>query len=665
MKIGLPIAFTIALLASTAAFAASRPLKEVATPDGRYTLRLTPGRPTVTRALPCRAFLMYRGDDGRREKRWDRTLVNDVAPEQAFIHPGGTYLVTLNEYERGGARNALVVYGGSGSLLRHFVLTDLLTPDDWQHVKVDGNAVRWLKDAKMRFDTSREHFVIELAWKHTIRIDLAHGRIFSEAEPPKLPDDIAKQLFPAVDEVTPDLTQPPVSEELNAIAAAEQTTEAPAEPNTPETVAAVEPTQETPPPPADPTIPPTPDPAKPSDYIAWMNQLVAGEGPAAAPLMKSASEQLLDWQGDGNLYRDALAGDPNALKNPELRQWLTANENAITDFRHAAIQPNTGLRYKYGSEPPMIGMVLPQLSNLRQLARASILQGNALDADGQHDEAAAAYLDTAAGGAQIGRGATLIESLVGVAVQKMAFEAMLRQAENTPAEEYDPDVIAAGLAGTSLELRPFRELVQSEQAMVLDTLQYIFEYDADEKSYRANPDRISLLIDVSGSGADTDPFEAAEEFTRRGFKRTAGEIQEFYKTMTAITQLPYPEAEGYMTEIERLTTRDDFNPLMKMLVPNFKRYAQIRARSESTRNGTELALNLLAYRKEHGELPESLSVFGDASFVTDPLTNQRFAYRRDGDQFTLYSFGLDNEDDGGVHDPQGEEEDYVIWPPQE
>lgn len=666
MRISSHIVLVVALSITMVAFARPRPLKEVATPDGRYSLRLTPGRPMVTRALPCRAFLMHRGDDGRREKRWDRTLVNDVAPEQAFIHPGGDYLVTMNEYERGGGRHALVVYGGAGSLLRHFLLTDLLTKDDWEHVKVEGNAVRWLKGATMRFDVSREHFVIELAWKRTIRIDLARGRVFSEFDPPKLPDAIARQLFPRVDEIVPDLTQPPISEELEALATAEQKVDPPVEPNTPEPVVATaeQPAQEAPGVPADPTYPPTPDPADPADYIAWMNRLVVGKGSAAAPFLKSASEQLLDWEAVSSIWRDALKGDSEALNSPELRKWLSSNENAIADFRMAAMQPNPGLRYKYGSEPPMIGMVLPQLSNLRLLARAAVLQGNVLAEVGQHDEAASVYLDAATVGSQIGRGATLIESLVGVAVQQMAYEAMLRQAAQAPVG-YDPDLVAAGMAETALELRPFPELVQSEQAMVLDALQYIFEYDADEEIYRANPDRVSLLIDESGSGADTDPAEAAEEFTRLGFENMVGEIREYYKTMTAIAQLSYPDARTYMNELERVTTRDDFNPLMRMLLPSFEGYAQVRARSESTRNGTELALNLLAYRKEHGELPESLHVFSDESYVIDPLTNQRFVYRRDGENFTLYSLGLDNEDDGGVHNPKAEEEDYVIWPPQE
>lgn len=665
MRAGLLIIITCLCWTGTT-IAAPRPLKEVTTEDGRYSLRLTPGRPTVTRALPCRAFLMYREQDGRREKRWDRMLINDVAPEAAYLHPVGKYLVTLNEFERGGARHALVVYGASGSLLRHYLLTDLLAGEDWKNVTVEGNAVRWLKGSKKRFDVSRDHFVIELAWNRTLRIDLARSQVVSSAAKAKLPVGIDKLLFPAADPIPPVVTEPPVSEKLERISPASPEVVEVAEPNEPLQVAGEEPVaEESVTIILDPRQPPDPDPAKPADYIVWMNKQVAGKGPAAAPLMKAASVQLLDWDGDNALYRAALDGDPKALNDPALLKWLSSNSNAISDFRDAGHQPNPGIRYKHGSEPPMIGMELPQLQNLRQIARTAILHGKVLANQGKHDAAAVVFLDTAAAGAQIGRGATLIESLVGTAVQKMAFEALLQQAAEAPVADYDAEMVADTLADTPLEMRPFHELVRSEEAMLLDTLQYIFEYDADAKSYQANADKVSLLIDVAGSSADTDAAEVAEQITRRGFHSTAGEIREFYKTMGAISQLPFPDAQTYLTEIDRLTTRDDFNPLMKMLLPSFDRYSQISARAESTRNGAELALHLMAYRKEKGNYPESLAVMSDEPFVIDPLTNERFVYRREGEKFMLYSVGLDNEDDGGVHDPQGDEEDYVIWPPQD
>ena len=48
--------------------------------------------------------------------------------------------------------------------------------------------------------------------------------------------------------------------------------------------------------------------------------------------------------------------------------------------------------------------------------------------------------------------------------------------------------------------------------------------------------------------------------------------------------------------------------------------------------------------------------------MRDPFTNQPFAYRRDGNSFTLYSLGDNGTDEGGVHDARGETNDVVFWP---
>ena len=56
---------------------------------------------------------------------------------------------------------------------------------------------------------------------------------------------------------------------------------------------------------------------------------------------------------------------------------------------------------------------------------------------------------------------------------------------------------------------------------------------------------------------------------------------------------------------------------------------------------------------------------------TDPFIGENFGYRLTPDGPTVYSFGENGADDGGVHHPKwgdgakpGESDDYVFWPPQ-
>jgi hypothetical protein len=104
------------------------------------------------------------------------------------------------------------------------------------------------------------------------------------------------------------------------------------------------------------------------------------------------------------------------------------------------------------------------------------------------------------------------------------------------------------------------------------------------------------------------------------------------------------------------------------------RALQLHARLIAEQRGTETLARIFGYEAEHTRLPDSLpALAGDVPI--DPFTGEPFIYRRTPDGFTLYSAGLDRDDDSGVHDDHfGERRtgvygkgpsadgDYVFWP---
>ncbi|MFQ5807068.1 MAG: hypothetical protein ACE5I3_11530 [Phycisphaerae bacterium] len=119
------------------------------------------------------------------------------------------------------------------------------------------------------------------------------------------------------------------------------------------------------------------------------------------------------------------------------------------------------------------------------------------------------------------------------------------------------------------------------------------------------------------------------------------------------------------------------NPVRSELVgriPAFSRALEIRARLVATQRGNQTVAEIFKYRHEHGRLPESLDVL-QGEHIIDPYTAKPFLYRVTDEGFTLYSAGIDRDDDGGVHHlrwgrQRGEEGkerpppdgDYVFWP---
>lgn len=63
--------------------------------------------------------------------------------------------------------------------------------------------------------------------------------------------------------------------------------------------------------------------------------------------------------------------------------------------------------------------------------------------------------------------------------------------------------------------------------------------------------------------------------------------------------------------------------------------------------GSQIALELMQYKHQHGEYPPSLSALGNSGEVVDACNGQAYHYKRVGNGYTLYSIGLDGKDDGG------------------
>jgi hypothetical protein len=76
---------------------------------------------------------------------------------------------------------------------------------------------------------------------------------------------------------------------------------------------------------------------------------------------------------------------------------------------------------------------------------------------------------------------------------------------------------------------------------------------------------------------------------------------------------------------------------------------------------------LKRYENEHGRWPESLYGIKDlvpAEILVDPINGGSFVYKLTEENFTLYSKGKNNIDEGGERSRQSGADDWLIWPPK-
>jgi hypothetical protein len=678
------------MLATAASAAGPAPPRETRSDNGRFLLRVNPGHPGRG-GQSCQATLVERTEHGGAERKvWERALVNEISPAQVFVRDDGQFVVTLDELRRGGARNAVVIYGAQGELLRHFLLIDLLKRNDWPHVAASRREVVWLAGARAAFDTAANQFVIELGWGRSIRLDLKTLRVVGEPgggddELSDIPAAVLAQLFEQPEAVgsQPDrrpsgLTKLTPEEQAQTAAIARQLSGDGEKPTTlPVGPTATAPTEtadvaETAPEPA-PSEAPVPAPAAVSvpqpnaadkvDFVAWLNRMGRLDGPDARPLYDTATRQLTPWVGSADLLAAAARGDPAALASPELAPWLDANAGALATFHKAAQYPAKGWHFE-STDGAALSVTFPSLTPIRTLARATVVQGRQLAATGQGGEAAERYLDVLAAGAHTGSGLTLVENLVGMAMQAPAAEALLDLEASPAGATLDYAALSRDAEAAYQPTRAAVDAIQGERAFFMDSVQRVWDVDPQTGACTFNRAKADELLSLVEDG-NADPAGRQRDLDRVkeiGFEQTVALGAAYYEAMTAAMALPYPHAHPRVAEIEKLLDDEEAHPLLRRLTPSLERYGFLKGRGEATRAATLLVTHLHAYRQEHGEYPASLDVFAGQNYAVDPFSGAPFIYRRRGDDFVLYSVGGNGVNDAGVHDRKGETNDLVFWP---
>ncbi len=714
---------TLTLLVATVTLAsavfAERPLREARSEDGGLRLRITPGRGADR---PARATLVgdprradqteTRGARRARGTLWEGPLVNDIAPERVFIRDDGQRVVTFGEFRKGGARHAIVIYAERGTVLKEHGLNQVLGGDDWSHVRKERRAIVWLNDAELRFSSDGKRFEITTAWRRQIAIDMQTGELLNAPAGAEIPPDFAALIETPQIDVDPnaaDEAAPTDLDELLRLAANlfgdAEDLNAPADPNVLEGMLSVlegetletagaealademhasEPRDangmdiaEAPDAKPDPNaaarnspfdVPP-PSLTDPVDYVAWTNSTLEPSDPEALALYDSAIATMLEnkWEGPDELFDRAMQGDPDALASPEIQDWLAANADALAALRAASHLEVGGRPLTPSEDGMMLSVLLPQLSPLRTIAKMSVIEGRQLENAGQPQAAIGLYMDTLVAGAHTGKGPTLIENLVGVAMQALATETMLDTFErDNGAIDYDA-VIADWDARADQRVRSLSKTIQFERAMSLDVMQHIFERIPETGQETLRLDRLGMVASLSDGDSGLSQMMLGLNINRLGVEGNAAILNHYYDGMTTAFETPWVDARPIHADLEqRISTpgTPEFGSIARILAPALSRAHFVETRGRANLAGTRTVAGILAYRQRNGTLPDSLDQLG-TSAVIDPFTGTPLVYERVGDDFRLYSVSGDGVNDGGVHNPRGmdgEPGDVVFWP---
>ena len=363
-----------------------------------------------------------------------------------------------------------------------------------------------------------------------------------------------------------------------------------------------------------------------------------------------------------------------AKEFPDLAAWLKANEKPLALVVAACKRPRYFSplipgRGKDGSSAGLIGALVSSVQKCREFAQALAARAMLEVGEQRTDDAWQDLLAMHRLGRLVGQGGTLIEYLVGVAIESIASAADLAFLERA---KLDTPRIKACLRDLK-ELPPRSTVADKvdlgERFMFLDSVMLVARHGPDylESLAGGAPSKGSNpILKIAFAGVDWDPAlrngnlwydRMVAAMRRQGATRSSARKQ-LYQLDVDIKELKaniFPKsALGGVKMLLGLgaATRSKMlaDIMISLLVPAVRKVQQAGDRSEQVEHNLHLAFALAAYRRDHGKYPAKLDALAPdylAAVPQDLFSGKPLIYRPDEKGYLLYSVGINGVDEGG------------------
>ena len=363
--------------------------------------------------------------------------------------------------------------------------------------------------------------------------------------------------------------------------------------------------------------------------------------------------------------------------------WIKINEKSIALVIEATKRPHYfSPLVPDKNEKGSRGLLTANVSGVQKTREvAAVLAARALMRveAGKYDEAWQDLLACHRLGRHVGNGATLIEALVGIALDHIASAADLAFLERVKLDAKQARACLADLQRLPPLPAMADKIDQGERFFFLDSVMLIGrggpEALADLGSGKPADKKLSAINQRFLETVDWDPalrngnqwydrLVAAMRTEDRParekqLQQITDEIREMHsKNISAANMarviLGTPQAKGKVLG----------DILSALLLPAFHRVQHAADRNEQVQRNLYLAFALAAYRRDHGRYPATLDDLARSNqpylpkVEPDLFTGKPLVYRPTNNGYLLYSFGVNGHDDearGYDDDPRGDD----------
>jgi hypothetical protein len=354
-------------------------------------------------------------------------------------------------------------------------------------------------------------------------------------------------------------------------------------------------------------------------------------------------------------------------KYPFLAEWIQANAQPLALVMDATRRPKYFSPLVASHDPPfLIAALLPSVQRCRELANVLTVRAMLHLGRGRHDEAWQDLLACHRLGRLVAQGGTLIEGLVGIAINNIAANADVVFLEHTRLSVKQLKACMHDLE----KLPPMPSVADkvdlAERFMFLDTVMMInrtgFGPLQGLIGGRANiPEPLEKELQKK---IDWDPalrngnlwydrLVAAMRLQNRAAReKKLDDIEKELKSLRAKVSDPDALTAALRGKDTTAKTRGKLvgDALIALMVPALRKVQQASDRTEQVHVNLQVAFALAAYQRDHGRYPKELKALAPAYLARVPgdlFSGKALIYRQSEKGYLFYSVGINGRDDQG------------------
>jgi len=357
-----------------------------------------------------------------------------------------------------------------------------------------------------------------------------------------------------------------------------------------------------------------------------------------------------------------------AKEQPELADWLKQNDKPLALIVQATRRPayyNPLVPGGREEGPALMGALLPTVQKCRELASALVSRAMLRIAQGKDDEAWQDLLTCHRLGRLLSRGGTLIEMLVGIAIERVAHKGDLVFLDHAKLTSKQVSACWEDLHRLPAIATIAEKVDLGDRFMLLDTMMFTARHGT------------TALEGLAGGRARPS---RADRFTGRMFTRSINWdpalVNANRLTDRVVAALRIPDRSARMQEMAAIDqdlqalkrqvdaagvieksfmgsrSRGEMigNIMILLVLPSFTKVQIAADRCEQDQRNLHLAFALAAYKCDQGLYPAKLDELAPKYLQAIPgdlFSGKPPIYRLNDKGYLLYSVGENGVDDGG------------------